>query len=129
MFSCICCYCVFLWEFQSIPRKSMTFVGNSWLLLWWMTEADQRCSAKIGVLKKMQYSQAFSCEICQIFKNSYFEEQQTAVSRMRKLRSWGRFNNYVTLKLSFLTHLPPPPPYHHALSRLFTRTSLRHPSA
>ena len=57
----------------------------------------------------MQYSQAFSCEICQIFKNSYFEEQQTAVSRMKKLRSWGRFNNYVTLKLSFLTHLPPPP--------------------
>ena len=86
----------------------MTF-GNSWLLLWWMTEADQRCSAKIGVLKKMKYSQVFSCEICQIFKNSYFEEHlQMAVSRMKKLRSWGRFNNYVTLKLPFLTHLPPP---------------------
>ena len=98
----------------------MTF-GNSWLLLWWMTEADQRCSAKIGVLKKMQYSQVFSCEICQIFKNSYFEEHlQMAVSRMKKLRSWGRFDNYVTLKLPFLTQLPPST-YHHVLSRVCSR--------
>ena len=91
-----------------------------------MTEAAQRCSAKIGVLKKMQYSQVFSCEICQIFKNSYFEEHlQMAVSRMKKLRSWGRFNNYVTLKLPFLTHLPPHLPSRF-VTRLFTRTLFRY---
>ena len=35
----------------------------------------------------------------------------------------GQFNNYVTLKLSFLIHAPP---HHHVLSRLFTRTLSRY---
>ena len=35
----------------------------------------------------------------------------------------GLFNNYVTLKLLFFD---PPTPYHHALSRMITRPSLRY---